>query len=131
MEVLDKHIAQRRANFEFYKKALSGISSISFLDEPSGYFSNRWLSCILVKPENGITRETIRLALESENIESRPLWKPMHLQPVFSKSPYYGEKISEELFNNGLCLPSGSNLKVEELDRTVNVILEVFKKTKI
>lgn len=130
MKVLDKHIALRRANFEFYKKALSGISSVSFLDEPSGYFSNRWLTCIVVKPENGITRETIRLALEAENIESRPLWKPMHLQPVFINSPYYGEKISEELFNNGLCLPSGSNLKAEELNRTLNVILKVFRQAK-
>lgn len=131
MEVLDRHIALRRANFEFYKKAFAGISSVSFLEEPKGYFSNRWLSCILVNPESGITRETIRLALEAENIESRPLWKPMHLQPVFSESPFYGAKISEELFNNGLCLPSGSNLKAEELDRTVSVILEVFNKAKI
>ncbi|MDP3467503.1 MAG: aminotransferase class I/II-fold pyridoxal phosphate-dependent enzyme [Daejeonella sp.] len=131
MEVLDRHIALRRANFEFYKKAFLGVSSISFLEEPKGYFSNRWLSAILVNPENGITRETIRLALEAENIESRPLWKPMHLQPVFSSSPFYGGKMSEELFNNGLCLPSGSNLKEEELERTVNVILRVFQKAEV
>jgi dTDP-4-amino-4,6-dideoxygalactose transaminase len=131
MEVLDKHIALRRANFEFYKKAFLGVSSTSFVEEPKGYFSNRWLSTILVNPENGITRETIRLALEAENIESRPLWKPMHLQPVFRNSPFYGAKISEELFNNGLCLPSGSNLKAEELERTVNVILSVFQKATV
>ena len=131
MEVLNRHIALRRANFEFYRKGLGEVSSISFLEEQKGYFSNRWLSVILVNPENGITRETIRLALDDENIESRPLWKPMHLQPVFSNSPYYGAKISEELFNNGLCLPSGSNLQAEDLKRIVNVILEIFKKAKV
>ena len=131
MEVLDRHIALRRANFEFYKKTFAGISSLSFLEEPEGYFSNRWLSCILVNPERGITSETIRLALEAQNIESRPLWKPMHMQPVFSNSPYYGANISEGLFHDGLCLPSGSNLKAEELERTVDVILGVFQKATV
>jgi dTDP-4-amino-4,6-dideoxygalactose transaminase len=126
MEVLDAHIQNRRNNFDYYKKAFSNIKAISFVDEPAGYFCNRWLSCILVEPKNGITRETIRLALEKENIESRPLWKPMHLQPVFSTSPLYGDGTAEQLFENGLCLPSGSNLTIQDLERVTNVILYMF-----
>jgi dTDP-4-amino-4,6-dideoxygalactose transaminase len=95
--------------------------------EPDGYFSNRWLSTILIDPnEAGFSRETLRLALDKENIESRPLWKPMHLQPVFSSHPYYGNGTSEKLFENGLCLPSGSNLSQEELERVFAVITQVM-----
>ncbi|RYF18253.1 MAG: pyridoxal phosphate-dependent aminotransferase [Flavobacteriales bacterium] len=126
MEVLDEHIQNRRNNFEYYQKALSGIALISFLEEPSGYFSNRWLSCILVDPSNGISRETIRLELEGQNIESRPLWKPMHLQPIFEHSPFYGNGTAEMLFENGLCLPSGSNLTEEDLQRVVEVITKLY-----
>lgn len=126
MEVLDKHIQNRRNNFEFYSNAFSEISDITLLKEPAGYFSNRWLTCILVNPINGISRETIRLALEAENIESRPLWKPMHLQPVFADSPFYGDGKSEGLFENGLCLPSGSNLNLEDLKRVTEVITRLF-----
>ncbi len=113
MEVLPERVEQRRANFYFYKKAFNDITGISFVNEPEGYYSNSWLTTILVNPDEtgGITREDIRLALEKENIESRPLWKPMHLQPVFTEFPYYGEKVAEKLFENGLCLPSGSNLE--------------------
>lgn len=128
MLVLDKHVAKRRNNFEFYKKALAHISEISFLEEPKEAFSNRWLSCIMVDPKNGVSRETIRLALLEDNIETRPLWKPMHMQPVFKDAPYYGTNISEQLFENGLCLPSGSNLSQEELDRVVKGIVGVFEK---
>lgn len=119
MEVLDARVAQRRANFDFYKKAFSDLSGISFQEYEEDYFSNRWLTAILIDPKltNGITREDIRLSLESENIESRPLWKPMHLQPIFEKYPYYGEGISDNLFENGLCLPSGSNLGKNDLER--------------
>ena len=126
MEVLDSHIQTRRNNFHYYKSKLSNINEISFLDEPIGYFSNRWLTCILITPKNGITRETIRLALDEENIESRPLWKPMHLQPVFSNSPFYGDGTSENLFENGLCLPSGSNLSEDDLFKVTNKILQLF-----
>lgn len=129
MLVLDNHVQKRRDNFDYYKKALANIKEISFLEEPAGYFSNRWLSCILVNPVNGISRESIRLALQSENIESRPLWKPMHLQPVFMEAPYYGDNLSEGLFDDGLCLPSGSNLKLNDLERVVNVILNVFNRS--
>lgn len=130
MEVLKDRVAQRRANYDFYKNAFAGTEGISFLPEPQGFFSNRWLSCILVDPsltKNGITREDIRLALEKENIESRPLWKPMHLQPVFDTSPFYGDGTAERLFEYGLCLPSGSNLLKEDLDRVLAVLTEMLK----
>ncbi len=124
MQVLDQRVKQRRSVYDFYVENLSDISSISFLPEPDGYFSNRWLTTILVQPTNnkGVTRETLRLSLEKGNIESRPLWKPMHLQPVFQGAPSYVNNVSEQLFNNGLCLPSGSNLKQEDLKRVVDNI---------
>ncbi|RLD72614.1 MAG: pyridoxal phosphate-dependent aminotransferase [Bacteroidetes bacterium] len=127
MEVLDEHIALRRANFEFYKKHLCAFDEISFLKEPGKeFFSNYWLTCILVdsKSTDGVTREDLRLALSAENIETRPLWKPMHLQPVFKDHPFFGNGTSEKLFEKGLCLPSGSNMTDEDRDR----ILKVFQK---
>ena len=129
MAVLPERVAQRRANFNYYFKRLDSVNGITFLTEPSGYFSNRWLTTMLVDPAktNRITREDIRIALEKENIESRPLWKPMHLQPVFADSPFYGDGISEKLFENGLCLPSGSNLTEGDLDRVVNEIIKTLK----
>ena len=128
MQVLDERVAQRRNNFEFYKNTFSTLDGFTFLNEPVGYFSNRWLTTILINPtksKNGITREQVRLALEKENIECRPLWKPMHLQPVFSDSLYFGEKVAENLFDNGLCLPSGSNLTGEDLETVAENILSV------
>ena len=121
MEVLADRVRQRRKNYTFYKKELAGIPGISFLEEPEGYYSNRWLTCVLVDPEQtgGITREHIREYLLKDIIDSRPLWKPMHLQPVFAKAPYFGGKVAEELFEKGLCLPSGSNLTEEDLERVV------------
>ena len=129
MEVLDKHVELRRANHRFYKNILSEIDGIKILEElGSDYFSNHWLTCITVDPvkTRGITREKIRLALETENIESRPLWKPMHLQPVFKDCPFYGNGVSEELFKKGLCLPSGSNLSEDDKDRISNVLLKII-----
>ena len=120
MEILDSHIAARRANFECYKTELEDVAGISFLAEPEGYFSNRWLTCMLT-PSFDI-RERIRLALQAEDIESRPLWKPMHLQPVFKNCDSFVNGISEELFNRGLCLPSGSNLSQEDLHRVIVAI---------
>ena len=125
MEVLPRRVEQRRKNNQYYRKYLSNIKGITFHTEPSAdFFSNHWLTCIIVDPEKteGVTREDLRLALEKANIESRPLWKPMHLQPVFSACPYYGEKVSETLFDNGLCLPSGSSLSESDLDRVVDVL---------
>ena len=130
MQVLDERVAQRRSNFEFYKRALSTFSGFTFLNEPGGYFSNRWLTTVLIDPsksKNGITREQIRLALEKENIECRPLWKPMHLQPVFEGALYFGENIAENLFELGLCLPSGSNLTQADLESVVGNIKDLIK----
>ena len=129
MEVLPERVRKRRDNFFFYKQKLRDVPGISFINEPEGYISNRWLTTILIEPDKtgGITREDIRLGLEKENIESRPLWKPMHLQPVFKDAPYYGETVSEFLFRDGLCLPSGSNLTSEELERILQSILTIVK----
>ena len=123
MEVLDDRVAKRRKNFEFYKKELAGFSIISFVEEPKGFYSNRWLSTILT--DSFETRESLRVALEKENIESRPLWKPMHLQPVFKEFPAYVDGTSEDLFKRGLCLPSGSNLSEDDLKKVVDVIKSV------
>ncbi len=129
MEVLKDRIAKRRNVYEQYYEKMKGIAGVSFVDEPDSYFSNRWLSAVLIDPEQtgGVTRETLRLALDAENIESRPLWKPMHLQPVFENAPYYGNGISDKLFENGLCLPSGSNMSEEDMSRIFEVIDKVFK----
>jgi dTDP-4-amino-4,6-dideoxygalactose transaminase len=129
MEVIDQRVQQRRANFEFYKEAFSEIPGISFLEELCDYKSNRWLTIILVDPKltDGITSENLRLALDAENIESRPLWKPMHMQPLFEKHPYFGNGVAMKLFKTGLCLPSGSNLTKANLERVVNVIKAQLK----
>lgn len=128
MEVLPQRVAQRRRIFDKYTEALGKIPGISFTQEPPDTLSNRWLTAILVDPARtgGVTREDLRLALEADNIESRPLWKPMHLQPVFAGAPYYGKGIAEQLFEQGLCLPSGSNLTDEEFDRVIAVIRKLI-----
>jgi len=124
MTILDSHVAKRRANHDQYKIGLQHIDNIAFLDEPKDHFSNRWLTTILVDSKE--TREGLRLALEAENIESRPLWKPMHQQPIFRKSPHYLNGVSDELFDRGLCLPSGSNLTNKQLDRVISAINMYF-----
>lgn len=124
MTILDSHVAKRRSNHEFYTKQLQHIDKIKFLKEPEGYFSNRWLTCILL--DSKATREGLRLALEKENIESRPLWKPMHQQPIFKKAPSYLNGVSDDLFEKGLCLPSGSNLTEIELNRVISTINTYF-----
>lgn len=129
MEVLSERIAQRRANNIRYRNFFDGISGITFQTEPSSdYFSNYWLTAILVDSEltGGVTNENIRLALDAANIESRPLWKPMHLQPVYSENKFYGKGICEMLFDQGLCLPSGSNLTDDEFDRIFEVLRQFF-----
>lgn len=129
MEVLDKHISLRRAMHSFYVKCFKNVVGVTVLSEPSkDYFSNHWLSAILVDPEKtgGITREDLRHAFAKANIESRPLWKPMHLQPIFKDAPYYGTTVSERLFENGLCLPSGSNLTNDDRSRIEKVIFRLF-----
>jgi dTDP-4-amino-4,6-dideoxygalactose transaminase len=134
LEVLNDRVEARRNNFERYKKYFSKHNSagftIKFQEAPSGYYSNRWLTCILVDPalNNGLTREIIRLALEEENIESRPLWKPMHQQPIFADCKSYLNGVSNKLFEDGLCLPSGSNLTEEEFDRIFESLDHIFAK---
>lgn len=128
MEVLAKRIEQRRAIYNMYVERYTGKKGIHFLAEPDGYFSNRWLSTIYIDPaEAGFTREDLRLALDKENIESRPLWKPMHMQPVFAGCPFYGNGTSERLFANGLCLPSGSNLVQADMDRVFAIMDQFIK----
>ena len=126
---LQRHINDRRANNNFYRSKLKAVKGISFQTEPDERFqSNYWLTTILVDPNQtgGKTREDLFLALEAENIESRPLWKPMHLQPVFANCPYYGNGVSKKLFNNGLCIPSSSVLTDADLDRIVRTIKKFF-----
>lgn len=130
MTVLDERIKQRRHNYIFYKNALSKVEFISLLPEPAGYFSNRWLTTLLINgdySQNLINREQVRLALAKENIEARPLWKPMHQQPVFTNALYFGENVSDKLFEHGLCLPSGSNLLESELTEVVQIIEQTIK----
>lgn len=128
LQVIDQRVQKRRSNYKYYQDAFKGLNGISFLDDLNGHFSNRWLSTILVHPEktNGVTREVLRIALEKANIESRPLWKPMHQQPVFADCPYYGNGVSDALFEKGLCLPSGSNISDEDLVRVTEVIKGCF-----
>ncbi|MCU0355410.1 MAG: DegT/DnrJ/EryC1/StrS family aminotransferase, partial [Cytophagales bacterium] len=125
MEVLPQRVAARRKVFEHYRQAFADLPMVSFSPELEGSVGNRWLSCIVIDEDlsNGVTREDIRLALEAENIESRPLWKPMHLQPVFEGCPYYGtDHVAADLFNRGLCLPSGSSLSPTDLKRITDIV---------
>lgn len=128
MEVLSQRVDARRANFAYYKQHLSDLAGLTFQEELPHTFSNKWLTCIQINPEvaQGINREKVRLFLEKDNIESRPLWKPMHLQPIFESYPFYGTTVSNKLFENGLCLPSGSNLTQADLDRVIGHIRSLW-----
>lgn len=133
LELIDERVAARRANFNFYNDYFSGVEGVELLQEPNErYFSNRWLTAIKVDPKltMGITRDDIMSALASENIESRPIWKPMHLQPLYTAYPYFGTGVSDDIFKTGLCLPSGSNLTADELQRIVEVFDTLFHKQK-
>lgn len=127
MFVLEEHIARRRAHQALYTNLLKDVPGITVMQNPNDRFqSNFWLTCILVDPKiAGKTREDIRLKLDAENIETRPLWKPMHLQPVFVDAPFYGNGTSERLFDIGLCLPSGPMLTEEDVEKVVNMIKRV------
>lgn len=123
MQVLADRVTQRRKNYKFYIDTLESQPGLRFALEPSkNFFSNRWLSTLLV--EDAFILKNIVLHLGQNNIECRPLWKPMHLQPVFSSAPFYGTNVSETLFATGLCLPSGSNLSAQDLHKIGDVILE-------
>jgi dTDP-4-amino-4,6-dideoxygalactose transaminase len=134
LEVLKNRVEARRSNLDRYKQYFAKHNktgfNIFFQEEPEGYFSNRWLTCILVDPNKnkGLTREEIRLAMDNEMIESRPLWKPMHKQPVFSSMKSYLNGVSDVLFEYGLCLPSGSNLTENEFERIFNCLDIIFNK---
>ncbi len=129
MEVLAKRVEQRRSVYVQYEQYFGDKKGITLLQEPAGYFSNRWLSTILIDHTvAGVSREELRVALEQENIESRPLWKPMHMQPVFDGCAFYGDGTAERLFADGLCLPSGSNLTEADMARILAAIEKVISK---
>lgn len=129
MEVIEERIRSRRELNAFYRRHFEDYPAITFQTEALGQSSNYWLTTIIIDPEkcNGISREKLRIAFENENIETRPLWKPMHLQPVFAKYPKYTNGVSEDLFEKGLCLPSGSNLTDEDLYRIIDALNQCFK----
>jgi len=131
MEVIKQRVAQRRANHQFYKDIFKNIEGVELFTEPNeDYHSNHWLNAIIIEPDktkNNIDSEKFRLLLSEENIESRPLWKPMHLQPLFKNAKYFGSIVAESLFNYGLCLPSGSNLTDEDKTRIEEKIKIIFE----
>jgi dTDP-4-amino-4,6-dideoxygalactose transaminase len=134
LEILNDRINARRENYNLYHKFFSTINGlgykIQFQEEPDNYFSNRWLTCIVIDPQknDGITREHIRIQMDLQNIECRPLWKPMHQQPIFQNSINYINGVSDTLFENGLCLPSGSNLAKADFERIFNCLQKIFYK---
>lgn len=125
MHVLKDRIKARRQNFDFYYRNLKQIKKIEFLKEPEGYFSNRWLTCILVDNSN-MKIELIK-KLNDEDIDARPSWKPMHQQPLFNNYPKYLNGVADDLFDRGICLPSGSNLTTKELNKVINIIKSYFE----
>lgn len=129
MKILDENVIKRRENHSFYQEIFKSIRDVELFEVVNeDYFSSYWLNTILINMENpNKNRESLRLALEEKNIESRPLWKPMHLQPIFEIYPYYGTTVAEDLFNKGLCLPSGSNLIESDKNRIKEVISDFFK----
>lgn len=133
MEVIDERVAQRRSNNQRYREYFNGVAGVTFQTEPSkDYFSNYWLTAILIDPDltagGCINCKDVRLILDKENIESRPLWKPMHMQPVYEGAKFFGSGVCEKLFEQGLCLPSGSNLTEEQFERIFIVLDRIFKK---
>lgn len=130
MEVLADRVAARRKMHDFYVEIFKDIDGVDVFSEPTeDFYSNHWLSAIVVnETKTGKSREDLRMAFLEDNIESRPLWKPMHMQPIFANTPYYGTNVSEKLFDDGLCLPSGSNLSDEDRMRIKNVIINFFSK---
>lgn len=123
LRILDKRVEAKRRIFEQYRRLLADLPGLEFMPEAPHSRSNRWLTVVLIEPDKfGVTSEQIRLALEAENIESRPVWKPMHLQPVFRGCGYRGGDVSEQLFRTGLCLPSGTAMRDVDLERVAGVI---------
>jgi pyridoxal phosphate-dependent aminotransferase EpsN len=130
LRVLDEHVQARRRNFEFYREALSDLPGLEFMPEASWGKHSRWLTTLTIDPlEFGADREAVRLALESENIEARPVWKPMHRQPIFEEYDFVGGKVADNLFERGLCLPSSSNLTHSELECVAEAVRRVFTRS--
>lgn len=128
LKVLADRVAARRRNFEFYRLALGHLPGVTFMPEASYGKSNRWLTCLTIdSAASGVDRDQVLLALEKENIEARPVWKPLHLQPVFADCEYIGGQIAAQLFQYGLCLPSGSSLMKSDLERVTQVILNLYQ----
>jgi dTDP-4-amino-4,6-dideoxygalactose transaminase len=128
LEVLSDRVQQRRYNYSYYQKHLSHLSGLTFMPEADYGISTHWLTCLTINPQEfGCDRETIRTTLNAQNIETRPVWKPMHLQPVFKDCEVIGGQVSEHLFDQGLCLPSGSNLTNGDLDRVIAAIIDCHK----
>ena len=128
LRVLDERVNSRRGNCEHYQAALSDLPGLAFMPEADFGRCTRWLTCITIDPEAaGTDREAVRRVLAAENIEARPVWKPMHLQPVFARHEAFGGGVAESYFDRGLCLPSGSNLTAGDLDRVVATIRRVWQ----
>jgi len=124
---LDEKVTRRRANFDFYQKTLGDLPGVSFMPEAAWGRCNRWLTCLTIDPAvAGTDREKVRLALEKENIEARPVWKPLHAQPLFAQAPRFGGEVAEALFADGLCLPSGSNLQPDDRTRVAAIVRASF-----
>ena len=130
LQVLNERVAARRRNFEIYQSTLGNIPGIEFMPEADFGYSTRWLTALTITPEAfGADREYIRIQLTKQQIEARPVWKPLHLQPVFSEYECIGGEVAENLFLHGLCLPSGSNLTDEDLARVINAIKTIHSTT--
>ncbi len=128
MAVLDERVSRRREIFARYQEAFNR-PGIAFMPEPEGLHSTRWLTALTIDPsETGITREDIRLMLLDHKIEARPLWKPMHMQPLYAGAPYHGSGVDERLFSNGLCLPSGSDMSNEQQDEVIERVTALLDK---
>lgn len=128
MHVLNDYVKRRREIHSFYSSKLSGLDGLTVMDNPSPLFdSNFWLTCITIESaKSGFTSEQVRIEMDKNNIETRPLWKPLHLQPVFSEVPFYGNGTSEKLFDNGLCLPSSPSLSDRDFSRILDVIYGLY-----
>jgi dTDP-4-amino-4,6-dideoxygalactose transaminase len=128
MEVICERVEQRRTNFARYQQRLGALPGLAFQPESPGSFSNRWLTAMVLESNNKNFSEKIRLVLAESNIESRPIWKPLHMQPIFANAPYFGGNVAKSLFRNGLCLPSGSDLTSESIDRVCQGIVNLYKR---
>jgi pyridoxal phosphate-dependent aminotransferase EpsN len=130
LRVLDDRVTTRRRTFDRYVELLADLPGIEFMPEAPYGRATRWLTCLTVDPAAaGATTDEIRLALEDEDIEARPVWKPMHLQPLFRNERVRGGRVAHDLFTHGLCLPSGSDLSVDQIDRIANVVKETVTRT--